>query len=311
VSSYGVCVSEDIAVLIKEKIPGITCDDDTKNDDDSTSADDDKAPSPPATDDDAKPSDDSTPSDYWDCLTTYKTSDACATAGCTWCDTKGGYGLCMDVKAADNASKEDWFTCKNTSSNNLEEDATEYKEVEDIISDPNDPSCAVATMSGSESTCKTTMDTDGKPCEWCSFNGFNFCANDDQAQIAEQIGASCNEDNGIDIDNNDVDDNTDLSDPNDPSCAVATMSGSESTCKTTMDTDGKPCEWCSFNGFNFCANDDQAQIAEQIGASCNEDNGIDIDNTVVDDNIKDLSDPNDPSCATVSYTHLTLPTTNL
>lgn len=84
-SSYGVCVSEDIAVLIKEKIPGITCDDDTKNDDDNTSADDDKAPSPPATDDDAKPSDDSTPSDYWECLTTYKTSDTCATAGCAWC----------------------------------------------------------------------------------------------------------------------------------------------------------------------------------------------------------------------------------
>ena len=177
----------------------------------------------------------------------------------------------MDAKAAGTASKEDWFTCKITSSNNLEEDANEDKEAEGIISDPNDPTCAVATISGSESTCKTTMDADGKACEWCSFNGFDFCANNDQAQIAEQVGASCNEDKGIDVD---IDD---LSDPNDPTCAVATMSGSASTCKTTMDADGKACEWCSFNGFDFCANDDQAQIAEQIGASCNEDNGIDID----------------------------------
>jgi hypothetical protein len=175
----------------------------------------------------------------------------------------------MDEKAADTASKEDWFTCKITS------------EVEDIISDPNDPSCAVVTISGDESTCKLTMDADGKPCEWCSFNGFNACMNDDQAEIAKQIGASCNEDNGVDIDNNDVDDNKDLSDPNDPSCAVVTISGDESTCKLTMDADGKPCEWCSFNGFNACMNDDQAEIAKQIGASCNEDNGVDIDNNDV------------------------------
>merc|ERR1712183_1016151 len=117
-------------------------------------------------------------------------------------------------------------------------------------------------MSGDDSTCKATMDSDGKPCEWCSLSSFGFCLNVDQAQIAEQFGADCGDDvddaNVDDANVNEVDDKK-FSDPHDPSCVVATMSGDDSTCKATMDSDGKPCEWCSFSSFGFCLNVDQAQ----------------------------------------------------
>jgi len=263
VSTIGLCVSEDIAVQIKTRIPTIACDDDTKNDDDSASADDDKAPSP--TNDDAAPSDDTVPSDYWKCLMDYKTSGECATDGCAWCDTKAGFGICMDEKAAENANQSDWFTC--TMSSNLVDVVVVAGE--EYVSDPSDPSCLLATLSGDEASCKSTMDVDGNPCEWCSMSTYNFCLNADQAQTVEGYGISC----GDDIFDNVVDDE-DLSDPSDPSCLVATMSGDKSSCTSTMDAAGKSCEWCSFGDYNFCLNDDQAQMAEGYGVSCGDDGDI-------------------------------------
>lgn len=55
ISSFGVCVSEDIAEKMKGSIPGLKCDDDTKTDDAVTT--DDMAPAT----DDTTPNDDSTP----------------------------------------------------------------------------------------------------------------------------------------------------------------------------------------------------------------------------------------------------------
>merc|ERR1712194_1009372 len=110
----------------------------------------------------------------------------------------------------------DWFTC--TMSSNLVDVVVAGEE---YVSDPSDPSCLLATLSGDEASCKSTMDVDGNPCEWCSFGDYNFCLNDDQAQMAEGYGVSCDDD---------VVDDEDLSDPSDPSCLVATMSGDESSC---------------------------------------------------------------------------------
>merc|ERR1712238_487702 len=162
-----------------------------------------------------------------------------------------------DEKAAENANQSDWFTC--TMSSSLEDAVVA---VEENNSDPSDPSCLVATMRGDESSCTSTMDAAGKSCEWCSFGDYNFCLNADQAQMAEGYGVSC----GEDVVDNVVDDK-DLSDPSDPSCLVATMSGDESSCTSTMDTAGKSCEWCSFGDYNFCLNDEQAQMAEGYGVS--------------------------------------------
>lgn len=82
---------------MEANIPGIECDRYSSNDDDSTPSDDDAAP----TDDEAptddvtpNPTDDSLPDDYWTCLQK-KDTKTCVAEGCTWCDTKGGFGLCM------------------------------------------------------------------------------------------------------------------------------------------------------------------------------------------------------------------------
>ena len=38
--------------------------------------------------------------------------------------------------------------------------------------------------------------------------------------------------------------------------------------KATKDTEGNSCEWCSFQGYDFCLDADQAEVVEQYGASC-------------------------------------------
>lgn len=102
VSSLGFCVSEAQAESMESNIPGIECDRYSGNDDDDDSTpseDDDVTPSEDddeATTDDQAPSpnDDALPPDYWKCLKK-KDSQSCLAAECTWCDNKGGFGLCL------------------------------------------------------------------------------------------------------------------------------------------------------------------------------------------------------------------------
>ena len=77
VTSFGFCVSEKQAESMEANIPGVQCD--------RYSADDDAAPAP---------NDDALPDDYWLCLEK-KDSKSCIAEGCTWCDSKGGFGLCL------------------------------------------------------------------------------------------------------------------------------------------------------------------------------------------------------------------------
>ena len=66
--------------------------DDAKADD--AKADDAKADDDAATDD-AAPSDDD--SGYWKCLKDGSESeDTCESAGCIWCNSKAGFGICLD-----------------------------------------------------------------------------------------------------------------------------------------------------------------------------------------------------------------------
>ncbi|KAG7337313.1 hypothetical protein IV203_030142 [Nitzschia inconspicua] len=245
IASFGVCVSEDIAEKIKGQIPGLECDDDNNTDDDSTATDD----MAPATDDTA-PNDDTVPDDYWNCLKKYADSTNCTSHGCAWCDTNGGFGICMNKDAAATASTSDWFDCKMPT---LMLDQVQQ------IADPYDPSCIAVTLQGDESTCKATVDTDGNACEWCSIGTTELCLNEEQAALAEQVGASCN---AQEINNHN------FMDPYDPSCVAVTLQGDESTCKGTVDADGNSCEWCTVGSTQLCLNDEQATIAEQIGGSC-------------------------------------------
>jgi len=177
---------------------------------------------------------------------------------CDWCSFQG-YDACLNVDQAQIAEQ---YGASCTDREQEEPDASEI-EVNDL-SDPSDPTCVAATIGGDESSCKATMDTEGKPCDWCSLQGYDFCLNVDQAQIAEQYGVSCGarvkEESEVEV--------NDLSDPSDPTCVAATIGGDESSCKATMDAEGKHCDWCSFQGYDFCMDADQAQIVEQYGASC-------------------------------------------
>ena len=91
-SAFGFCVSEAQAESMEANIPGVQCDRYSGGDDDDSTPDDDKVP---ANDDAApNPNDDALPDNYWLCLKK-KDAESCTKEGCTWCDSKGGFGLCL------------------------------------------------------------------------------------------------------------------------------------------------------------------------------------------------------------------------
>jgi len=196
-----VCISKEYADQIKQF--GFNCDDDSKDDDDDTPSkkDDDDD------DDDVAPTDDTVPDNYWDCRTKYDSSEKCKGAGCVWCETKGGYEICMDDKTAETASDSYWYTCDKspTSDSSYNVFTTTMKEllagVDKGLSSPFDPTCLLVTLQhGDKSACEATMDNDNKKCEWCSFQGNDLCLNEDQAQILEQSGGECTSNNGVRVD---------------------------------------------------------------------------------------------------------------
>jgi len=169
-------------------------------------------------------------------------------------DTKAGYGVCLDKEAAESASESDWFDCKTSHADHVEQVSEE---------DPYDPSCLAASLQGDEATCEATLDQNGDACEWCTVASSNLCLTSDQAEIAEQIGADCSS-----PDDADSDKELSSEDPYDPSCLAASLQGDEATCEATLDQNGDACEWCTVASSNLCLTSDQAEIAEQIGADC-------------------------------------------
>jgi hypothetical protein len=252
---------------MKKSIPGLQCDDDDDNDDDDAATDDDDAN---GNDDDVSTDDDSVPDDYWKCLKEYEDVDSCSGAGCTWCDTKAGYGICMDKGAAESASKSDWFDCKMSSSS---------------FRDPYDTSCLAASLQGDESTCEATVDLNGEACEWCSVASVNLCLNSDQAEIAEQVGGDCSSPETFEGEEL-------IEDPYDTSCLAASLQGDEATCEATVDPNGEACEWCSVASVNLCLTSDQAEIAEQVGGDCSGPDKFEGEELI--------GDPYDTSCLAAS-----------
>mmetsp|Transcript_4435 Transcript_4435/g.7886 ORF Transcript_4435/g.7886 Transcript_4435/m.7886 type:complete len:194 (+) Transcript_4435:1-582(+) len=175
---------------------------------------------------------------------------------------QGDESTCKQTKDANGASCE-WCTvgtsdlCLNSDQVQIAEQVGASCGDDSLeVEDPYDPSCIMISLQGDEAMCKQTKDADGASCEWCSVGTTELCLNGDQAQIAEQIGGSCG------------DDTLEVEDPYDPSCIAVTMNGDESSCKQTKDADGASCEWCTVGSTELCLNSDQAQIAEQIGGSC-------------------------------------------
>jgi hypothetical protein len=283
VKDFGFCVSEGQAEAMEKKIPSLHCDrysgstDDTPSADDATPIDDavpsDDAPvdtddTTPATDDTTPATDDKTPAndddhsvpdDFWTCLL-HKDAKSCATASCTWCDTQGGFGLCMTGPTAESASHSAWFSCHNTTS----EAVAALYQVEDT-------SCLVPEHP-SVDACRSTRDASGSPCEWCTLLDLTtLCLSVEQVEQGRALGISCDE----------------TADPYDPSCALAyVLDPRQESCVAAVDADNAPCQFCTLSGFDLCLTSEQAAMGQQLGITC--------DAAAV---TKVQDDPYDPSCA--------------
>lgn len=162
----------------------------------------------------------------------------------------------MDKTAAESANTGDWFTCDVAT----EEDAAWLK-------DPMDPTCLQETLEMDEDACKGTNDQDGNACEWCTVGSTPLCLNGEQADIATQLGGDCDTASATE----------NVSDPTDPTCVQATLQMDEDACKATKDQEGKACEWCMVGTTPLCLNEEQAEIAEQLGGSCDAGDAVVLD----------------------------------
>jgi hypothetical protein len=176
----------------------------------------------------------------------------------------------MNSETAESVSKYDFYDCHMS---------FEEEEAVAALEDPYDTACIMASMQGDESTCDATVDSDGQPCEWCIVSSSGLCLNADQAELAEQFGASCKADTQAAV----------LEDPYDPTCVQASLQGDESICEATADSDGNACEWCMISNTGICLNADQADMAEQFGADCN-----------MAEEIEEVEDPYDTACLMAS-----------
>ena len=231
--TFGFCVTEAQAEAMEQRIPSIACDrfsgtDDAIATDDTTPDTDDTSPNPDT--DDTSPSDDQLPDNYWACLLA-KDEKECTAKNCTWCDTKGGFGLCMTGPTGDAASHSDWFTCSKSST------------IVATLKDPMDPSCELAYLQDpTEEGCTAATDMDGNPCEFCTLQGaLDVCLTEEQEQMVEAFGIDCGESAVVKV--------ASLKDPIDPSCELAYLQDpSDEGCKAATDMGGNPCEFCTLQG---------------------------------------------------------------
>lgn len=207
------------------------------------------------------------------CALTYlqdQSEEACKNAvdaddnPCQYCTLQGGaFHLCLNAEQAEMGQQ---FGIECDAQEETEE--SEYFVNEDDfpdMKDPYDPTCALAFLEDqTEEACKNAVDSDGNPCEFCTLQGaLNLCLNEEQAQMGEQLGIECNRRDGlVEV--------SPVQDPYDPTCALAYLQDqSEEACKSAVDSDGNPCEYCTLQGaFNLCLNEEQAQMGEQMGIEC-------------------------------------------
>jgi predicted 3-demethylubiquinone-9 3-methyltransferase (glyoxalase superfamily) len=257
-SGFDLCVSEIQAEALEEKIPTISCDRYTGSDDDGKPPDN--------TDDKTTPTDDSVPDDFWTCLQK-KGAAECEKSNCTWCDTKGGFGVCMTGPAAESATNSSWFSCHKSNDENIAGVVTNpkiegRKNVRIVNSkETYDTSCMLAYLQDpSKDGCVASMDSDGKNCEFCSLQGsISLCLTNEQAEYGEQIGIKCDDQKGIGSSKGDV---------FDTSCMKAFFLGQN--CEESQDADGEQCQICYTpdGRSEMCLTSTQGDMASQLGVWC-------------------------------------------
>jgi hypothetical protein len=166
---------------------------------------------------------------------------------CEYCSFQGSMNICLTEEQAE-MGEQMGIECGSAAA------------VADVA-DPYDPSCALAFLQDmTPESCQDAVDAEGNPCEYCSLQGaLNLCLTGEQAQVGQSGGIDC--------------DDTAMAavvDPYDPSCAVAFLQDqSEESCKSAVDSDGQPCEFCSLQGtYQLCLNQEQAAMGEQLGIEC-------------------------------------------
>lgn len=197
------------------------------------------------------------------CLMAYMqdpTADGCGSAvdeeggACLWCSLAGMTNMCLTEEQADMGSQLG-ITCDGSDDHHALRGNN--------VDDPYDTSCLLAYLQNpTEDGCTSTVDEDGNACEFCTFQGStDLCLTEEQAEIAEQIGIACGSEIPLE---------KEVADPYDPSCALAFLQDqSEATCKSAVDSDGRPCEFCTLQGsLDLCLNEEQAQMGEQLGIEC-------------------------------------------
>ena len=310
-------MSESQAEAMEQSIPNMHCDrysgdtddqapvptdDATPETDDAAPATDDTTPATddatPATDDETPATDDGVvpppiPDDFWTCLQ-QKTAAACSTASCTWCDTKGGFGLCMTGPTAESAAHSAWFTCQTTS---LEDEDEFVALPEDPHGPADDLRCVMAYLQDATQVgCVHAVDATGNPCEWCSLNSITYlCLTSEQAEMGALLGVKCDVPQEVAVaatfrrQEKEV-----IDDPYDPSCLIAYVQDStKDACVAAVDADGQPCEFCTLQGaLDMCLTAEQAEMGQQLGITCEE----------KEDTLVFQDDPYDPSCM-LTYLH--------
>ena len=248
-SSFGFCVNEQQAESMEQNIPGVHCDR-------FTPAVDDDAVTP--TDDAIEPNDDAIPDNFWTCLQD-KDAASCQTDGCTWCNTKAGFGLCMTGPTAESAAASDWFDCEGNSTTATTTTTTTTTVRQDDVTDP---SCLIAYLQdASPEACVDATDETGQACEWCNFAGqVDVCLTAAQADMGASVGVSCDSSSAVVV----------ADDPYDTSCALAYLQDqTKDTCLAAKDEDGESCEYCTLqDSLNICLTQEQAEVGQQIGFEC-------------------------------------------
>ena len=177
---------------------------------------------------------------------------------CVWC-SMGGQGLCLTEEQSQIAQQIN-LDCDAGNSIAALEPIAAAVDPSPVKGSPYDITCALAGFAAGadgESVCGSTVDQDGQPCMWCATG--NLCLTVDQVDIAQQAGVQCSSNN--------------LGNPVDFTCTMAAYSAgseAEATCKTSKDTDGDDCVWCTAYGKGICMTDYQASIAIKWNAQCEE-----------------------------------------
>jgi len=198
------------------------------------------------------------------------TSDGCRqtedqdSKACVWCDATPDQGICL---SADQAEIAEAFGIQCSDSTD-DEDKSEA--VEGLL----DYTCLLTTVTGgTKDACTSTNDQDSDACVWCdASDDQGICLTKEQAEIAEQFGLPCGNDNEIKEDEVEVQSEA-LTGLSDFSCLIATVTGGGTSdgCIQTEDQDTNSCVWCDATpDQGICLTKEQSEIAEVFGIQCSD-----------------------------------------